>query len=99
MAFWQERLNSFNKQQEKCLADSKTSNKTTTSTPRIVPASIPVKPPLQAVKFSNDTERLQRINTTRKSPAGAQIKQVIDLLFKVHTYLSLFVYFLIGYYL
>lgn len=34
------------------------------------------------MKFSNDTERLQLINSVRKSPAGAQIKLVIDLLYK-----------------
>ncbi|KAJ4829927.1 hypothetical protein Tsubulata_012121 [Turnera subulata] len=36
-------------------------------------------PPAPAVKFSNDTERLQHINSIRKAP-GAQIKRVIDLL-------------------
>ena len=36
-----------------------------------------------AVKFSNDTERLQHINSIRKAPVGAQMKRVIDLLFEV----------------
>ncbi|XP_057519747.1 uncharacterized protein LOC130800303 [Amaranthus tricolor] len=38
------------------------------------------RPPPPVVKFSNDTERLQFINNIRKSPAGAQLKRVIDLL-------------------
>ncbi|XP_071730731.1 transcription initiation factor IIE subunit beta-like [Rutidosis leptorrhynchoides] len=70
----QESLNKFMKQQEtslKSVAGSKVSNKTTTTTTTN-----------STVKFSNDTERLQDINNIRKSPVGAQIKQVIDLLFK-----------------
>ncbi|KAL9350008.1 hypothetical protein Peur_057263 [Populus x canadensis] len=39
--------------------------------------------PAPAVRFSNDTERLQHINSIRKAPAGAQIKRVIDLLLEV----------------
>ncbi|KAK9060092.1 hypothetical protein SSX86_020796 [Deinandra increscens subsp. villosa] len=49
------------------------STTTTTPAPRIA---------LPAVRFSHDTERLQRIHNIRKSPVGAQIKLVIDLLFK-----------------
>ncbi|XP_057831366.1 uncharacterized protein LOC131042078 isoform X1 [Cryptomeria japonica] len=37
---------------------------------------------LQGQKFSNDTERLQHINSIRKSAVGAQIKRVIDLLYE-----------------
>ncbi|KAK6137513.1 hypothetical protein DH2020_028766 [Rehmannia glutinosa] len=40
------------------------------------------KSPAPPVKFSNDTERLQHINSIRKAPVGAQIKRVIDLLFE-----------------
>lgn len=43
--------------------------------------SAPARPP-QPIKFSNDTERLQHINSVRKSPIGAQIKLVIELLYK-----------------
>ncbi|KAI3762229.1 hypothetical protein L1987_52654 [Smallanthus sonchifolius] len=88
MGSLQERLNRFNKQQEICqstltsIAGSRASNKTTTPAPRIVPASTFAKSPAPAVKFSNDTERLQHINTVRKSAVGAQIKRVIDLLFE-----------------
>ena len=35
------------------------------------------------LKFSNDTERLQHINSMRKLAVGAEIKRVIDLLFEV----------------
>ncbi|XP_024962296.1 general transcription factor IIE subunit 2-like [Cynara cardunculus var. scolymus] len=89
MGSLQESLNRFKKQQEKCqstlksIAGSKTTTKTTAPPPpRAVPASTLAKSPLPAVKFSNDTERLQHINNIRKSPVGAQIKRVIDLLFE-----------------
>ncbi|KAJ9561268.1 hypothetical protein OSB04_006428 [Centaurea solstitialis] len=89
MGSLQESLNRFKKQQEKCqstlksIAGSKTTTKTTAAPPpRAVPASTLAKSPLPAVKFSNDTERLQHINNIRKSPVGAQIKRVIDLLFE-----------------
>ncbi|KAI3669921.1 hypothetical protein L6452_41402 [Arctium lappa] len=91
MGSLQESLNRFKKQQEKCqstlksVAGSKTTTKTTTGPPpphRVVPASTLAKSPLPAVKFSNDTERLQHINNIRKIPVGAQIKRVIDLLFE-----------------
>lgn len=89
-----ESLNKFKKQQEKCqstlksiAAGSKTTTSSTNAAPphRVVPyASNLAKSPLPgAVKFSNDTERLQHINNIRKSPVGAQIKRVIDLLFEV----------------
>ncbi|KVI10902.1 Transcription factor TFIIE beta subunit, DNA-binding domain-containing protein [Cynara cardunculus var. scolymus] len=91
MGSLQESLNRFKKQQEKCqstlksIAGSKTTTKTTAPPPRAVPASTLAKSPLPAVKFSNDTERLQHINNIRKSPVGAQIKRVIDLLFELYT--------------
>lgn len=37
-----------------------------------------------AIKFSNDTERLQHVNSIRKAPVGAQMKRVIDILFEVY---------------
>uniref|UniRef100_A0A804PSR2 Uncharacterized protein n=1 Tax=Zea mays TaxID=4577 RepID=A0A804PSR2_MAIZE len=51
---------------------------------RAQPAHAPNVParPSQPIKFSNDTERLQHINSIRKSPVGAQIKLVIELLYK-----------------
>lgn len=86
----QESLNKFKQQQEKCQttltsiaklnAPSRPSNshkKAPAST-----SSAPAKPLTPAVKFSNDTERLQHINSIRKSPVGAQIKRVIDLLYE-----------------
>lgn len=82
----QEKLDRFKRQQEKCqstltsIASTKASatqngRRTPTPTP---PAPVPVK-------FSNDTERLQHINSIRKAPVGAQMKRVIALLFEVHS--------------
>ncbi|KAK4261917.1 hypothetical protein QN277_004852 [Acacia crassicarpa] len=81
----QEQLDRFKKQQQKCqstltsIAASKaaTSKK---STPTVASALANGKTPAPAVKFSNDTERLQHINSIRKGPVGAQMKRVIDLL-------------------
>lgn len=40
-------------------------------------------------KFSENTEHLQEINSIRKAPVGAQIKRVINLLYKVfHPFLT-----------
>ncbi|KAK2989062.1 hypothetical protein RJ640_018851 [Escallonia rubra] len=84
MASLQESLNKFQKQQERCQTTlssiaAKAGSKATTA-PRATPASTLSKSPAPAVKFSNDTERLQHINSIRKAPVGAQIKRVIDLL-------------------
>ncbi|EPS67610.1 hypothetical protein M569_07158, partial [Genlisea aurea] len=46
------------------------------------------KSPAQPIKFSNDTERLQHINSVRKAPVGAQIKRVIDLLYETRQTLT-----------
>lgn len=83
----QEKLDKFKRQQESCqsmLTSIAASNKPR-PTQKVTPAIPPTvsKPPAPAVKFSNDTERLQHINSIRKSPAGAQIKRVIDLLLEV----------------
>ncbi|POO00662.1 TFIIE transcription factor, partial [Trema orientale] len=88
----QDKLDRFKKQQEKCqstltsIAAAAASSTKPRPAQRFTPAAVPpaasAKPPAPAVKFSNDTERLQHINTIRKSPAGAQIKRVIDLLFE-----------------
>ncbi|WJZ85955.1 hypothetical protein VitviT2T_005461 [Vitis vinifera] len=80
----QESLAKFKKQQEKCqstltsIAAKAVSSKP--SVPQNFTPAAPTKPPTPAVKFSNDTERLQHINSIRKAPVGAQIKRVIDLL-------------------
>ncbi|KAK6137627.1 hypothetical protein DH2020_028653 [Rehmannia glutinosa] len=85
-----ESLQKFKKQQEKCqstltsvaakAASSKanSSKSMSSSTSSLANAKSPAPP----VKFSNDTERLQHINSIRKAPVGAQIKRVIDLLFE-----------------
>ncbi|KAF8380287.1 hypothetical protein HHK36_027769 [Tetracentron sinense] len=81
----QESLAKFKQQQEKCqstltsIASSRPAQPHRTahaSTSSLASA----RAPAPAVKFSNDTERLQHINSIRKSPVGAQIKRVIDLL-------------------
>ena len=83
----QESLAKFKKQQEKCqstltsIAAKVGSSKPTVPQKFTPPA--PTKPPAPAIKFSNDTERLQHINSIRKAPVGAQIKRVIDLLLEV----------------
>ncbi|KAF3957705.1 hypothetical protein ACB098_10G064000 [Castanea mollissima] len=81
----QEKLDRFKKQQEKCqstLTSIAASNKVTSHkfTPAPAAPSVSARAPAPAVKFSNDTERLQHINSIRKAPVGAQIKRVIDLL-------------------
>ncbi|XP_021773751.1 general transcription factor IIE subunit 2-like [Chenopodium quinoa] len=90
----QENLARFRKQQEKCqstlssIASEKQASTKSSNPPKhnsnvqkstlpTASPSINARPP---VKFSNDTERLQIINSIRKAPAGAQIKRVIDLL-------------------
>lgn len=80
-------LSKFKQQQERCQS-SLASIAASTSKPkhRAQPVNAPSAParPLQPIKFSNDTERLQHINSVRKSPIGAQIKLVIELLYKVN---------------
>lgn len=85
--FLNEQLDKFKKQQEKCQATlaniAAKSSKTSSSRAPPVAASPLPRTPAPAVKFSNDTERLQHINSIRKAPVGAQIKRVIDLLLEV----------------
>ncbi|XP_077236312.1 transcription initiation factor IIE subunit beta-like [Tasmannia lanceolata] len=87
MSSLKDSLNKFKQQQEKCqstltsIAARAASSKPTQShknVPPNAPSSSTRAPP--AVKFSSDTDRLQHINNIRKSPVGAQIKRVIDLL-------------------
>ncbi|KAF0912819.1 hypothetical protein E2562_019409 [Oryza meyeriana var. granulata] len=84
-----ERLDKFRLQQERCQTtlSSIAANQASTRRSNIGPwvqtingPSTPAKPP--QCKFSDDTDRLQRINSVRKSPAAAQIKLVIELLYK-----------------
>uniref|UniRef100_A0A453IWL9 TFA2 Winged helix domain-containing protein n=1 Tax=Aegilops tauschii subsp. strangulata TaxID=200361 RepID=A0A453IWL9_AEGTS len=85
-----ERLSKFKQQQERCqttlssIAATQASTTKSHNAPRSRPANAPSAPAkqIQAIKFSNDTERLQHINSVRKSPVGAQIKLVIELLYK-----------------
>ncbi|KAF7810250.1 general transcription factor IIE subunit 2-like [Senna tora] len=88
----QEKLDRFKKQQQKCqstltsIAASKTSTNQK-STPTVT-SSANGRTPAPAVKFSNDTERLQHINSIRKAPVGAQMKRVIDLLLETRQALT-----------
>ncbi|KAI3893632.1 hypothetical protein MKX03_006210 [Papaver bracteatum] len=91
----QESLTRFKQQQEKCqstlssinnaraAAGSGSSSRSAPhhkSVPIATSSSIAAKAP--AVKFSNDTERLQHINSIRKAPIGAQMKRVIVILYE-----------------
>ncbi|KAL6979606.1 hypothetical protein U1Q18_021260 [Sarracenia purpurea var. burkii] len=89
MASLQESLTKFKQQQEKCqstltsIAAKSASSRATTkqkTTPVGISSTTNTKSPAPPVKFSNDTERLQHINSIRKAPVGAQMKRVIDLL-------------------
>lgn len=90
----QESLNRFKKQQEKCqstltsIAAKAGSSRAATNYRATPSTSVNTKPPVPAVKFSNDTERLQHINSIRKAPVGAQIKRVIDLLLETRQALT-----------
>lgn len=83
MASLQESLQRFKKQQEKCQAITSMAARAGPSK-GAPPRPANAKPPAPAVKFSNDTERLQHINTIRKGPVGSQMKRVIDLLLEVY---------------
>ncbi|XP_066342299.1 uncharacterized protein [Miscanthus floridulus] len=81
-------LSRFKQQQERCQSSltSIAANQASVSKPkhRAQPINAPSVPARssQSIKFSNDTERLQHINSIRKSPVGAQMKLVIELLYK-----------------
>lgn len=99
MASLQESLQRFKKQQEKCQSTlssiASRAGPSNAAPPRPMVAN--AKSPAPAVKFSNDTERLQHINSIRKAPVGAQIKRVIGLLLEVyflHFLLIVFQFFL-----
>ncbi|XP_014752429.1 transcription initiation factor IIE subunit beta [Brachypodium distachyon] len=77
-----ESLNRFKQQQERCLSSMAASQARPQqlSKPAVTNAPSANKPPVRL--FSEDTERLQRMNSVSKSPVGAQIKLVVDLLYK-----------------
>ena len=78
-------LDRFKKQQERCQSTLSSINASRAPSGPSRPSSVPAAPslkPTPPVKFSNDTERLQFINSIRKGPVGAQIKRVIELLFE-----------------
>lgn len=90
----QESLNKFKQQQEKCQSTltsiaARAQSSKAPQPQKTAPSSYsaPSKAPA-AVKFSNDTERLQHIHAIRKSPVGAQIKRVIDLLLETRQALT-----------
>ncbi|EOA19136.1 hypothetical protein CARUB_v10007807mg [Capsella rubella] len=77
-----EQLDKFNKQQEKCQTMfSSIASSRVPSRPSVA-ESIIQKPDAAPRKFSDNTKQLQNINSIRKAPVGAQMKLVIDLLFK-----------------
>jgi transcription initiation factor TFIIE subunit beta len=81
-----ESLSKVKQQQARC-QPSLASIATSTSKPKHMaqPVHVPnvLARPSQHIQFSNDTERLQHINSIRKIPIGAQIKLVIELLYNV----------------
>lgn len=97
------KLDKFKQQQANCqstlakVAATRQPPKSTTITTTSTSSKKPQAPasssslaqqPAQPLKFSNDTERLQHINSIRKSAVGAQIKRVIDLLFETRQALT-----------
>lgn len=97
------KLDKFKQQQANCqstlakVAATRQPPKSTTTTTTSTSSKKPQAPasssslaqqPAQPLKFSNDTERLQHINSIRKSAVGAQIKRVIDLLFETRQALT-----------
>ncbi|KAK4260562.1 hypothetical protein QN277_003659 [Acacia crassicarpa] len=77
----QEKLDRFKKQQQACqstLIGIASTRKP--AGPAAASSSSNGRTQASATKFSNDTERLQHINSIRKGPIGAQMKRVIDLL-------------------
>ncbi|KAH8946540.1 hypothetical protein BDL97_12G100700 [Sphagnum fallax] len=85
-----QKLAQFNKQQEKLQASlAKTAPRpqpaakagpSSRKPPTPPPPTTQLVPFAQRFSFTNDTEKLQQIATIRKSPVGAQIKRVLDLL-------------------
>ncbi|KAJ4815466.1 Transcription initiation factor IIE subunit beta [Rhynchospora pubera] len=97
----QESLNRFKQQQEKCQSTLKSISRANASSSNAKVAQQPPQKkshtaasssltakPAAPIKFSNDTERLQHINTIRKSSHGRRMKLVIDLLFETREALT-----------
>ncbi|CAL0314506.1 unnamed protein product [Lupinus luteus] len=84
----QEKLDRFKKQQEKCQSTLVSTKAAQTLKPPSSSSTNGRVTPIPSVKFSNDTERLQHINSIRKAPVGAQMKRVIDLLFETRQALT-----------
>jgi transcription initiation factor TFIIE subunit beta len=88
-----QRLDKFKLQQERCQASLSVIAATRTpasATPKpqqqyAAPRPAPARPsaPAPAVRFSDDTARLQKMHQVRKSAVGSQIKAVIELLYRV----------------
>lgn len=76
-------------------APSKAAASSSRKAPQPPPSATPVIPFAQRFSFQNDQEKLQQIATIRKSPVGAQIKRVLDLLLEVGSG-RVFFLFLIG---
>jgi transcription initiation factor TFIIE subunit beta len=87
-----EQLNKFKLQQERCqiTPSSIAAYQSSASKPKVTPGFQPINASfapvkaLQPIKFSDDMDMLQRINSVRKSHPGLQIKLVIELLYKVN---------------
>ncbi|KAK1661099.1 hypothetical protein QYE76_049258 [Lolium multiflorum] len=93
-----ERLNRFKLQQERCQASL------SSIAAARAPSSAPTKPqqyaarpatarpsapaPAPAVRFSDDTARLQKMHAVRNSAVGLQIKAVIELLYRTRKALT-----------
>ncbi|KAG7621235.1 Transcription factor TFIIE beta subunit DNA-binding domain [Arabidopsis suecica] len=79
-----EQLDKFNKQQEKCQStlSSISSSRTAPSRSYVPATTTSQKSNVFRGKFSENTKQLQHINNIRNSAVGAQMKIVIDLLFK-----------------
>jgi hypothetical protein len=84
-----QQLDRFKQQQQRCHASLSIINATRApSKPQqYAPAPRPpmAKPsaPAPAVRFSDDTARLQKMHAVRKSAVGSQMKDVIELLYRV----------------
>ncbi|KAG9450367.1 hypothetical protein H6P81_010332 [Aristolochia fimbriata] len=98
MTSLQERLNKFKQQQEKCqttltsisnrAAPSESTHQSQRNAPAATTSTSTARAPPAPIKFSNDTERLQHINSIRKAPVGAQLKRVVALLFETREALT-----------
>uniref|UniRef100_A0ACD5TSH2 Uncharacterized protein n=1 Tax=Avena sativa TaxID=4498 RepID=A0ACD5TSH2_AVESA len=93
-----ERLSRFKLQQERCQASLSTIAAARAppaaapkpqpyAAPRPAPAR-PSAPPAPAVRFSDDTARLQKMGAVRTSAVGSQIKDVIELLYRTRKALT-----------